>query len=420
MFKLASLSLIFLFVCVNAFGQPSRLRWERTDDIGPQDGASAVVVSGNNVIVAGSTAPGGGAGMLRAFNKGTGALSWSHALAFRPVLAASDGRVYESTSTVSAYADSTGAILWTSPPLGFQVNGIVANLHAVVLTGASGSAGVVRAYDPVDGHFLWQDVSATTSSGPAVAIDGFNVFVSGETVVAGIRTMAVRCFDARTGVLRWTTTRPNVQADALAVGPSRLYLAGSSGLRSGDVPMGYIAALETGSGDLLWQDASQVRTFLLSIAVRGTSLIVGGAQYPHGVLRAYHADSGAPLWANVVPAALDFNEMILDVAAGEAGVYAVGISEFMLGQGSIETTVRAYDLTHGNLQYEDRALKSIVFGGSGALPQATLDGGLVFAAGSVRVPSGYDLALRTYEFSDVESLRVNGAPEPEPRTRVRR
>lgn len=382
---------LMLFSAAIAPGQ-TRLKFEQRDtSASNNDSPQAIAVSGAYLITAGNTATGP---VIRAVSKVTGEPVWSGSAPSYPVLAESGGRVFIAGvfgGGISARDAGTGAVLWTVAGKAtrsfFSGRVFVANENAVVASAYD--LGTTTAHDPVDGRVLW-----TADIGGTVAIDGFNVFVSIgplSTSQQPLTDLTLRCYDARTGNLKWEYVRLAENIVDMEVAPNRLYVTGTN-----------TVAFETGSGDVLWSGPGGS-----GIGVnRGMLAVVAG---PTVSLR--QAESGVLLWADTASIAgyLVASRYFADVLVGEDGVYATG---FLVSQGTfVPGALRAYEANQGRVIYEDVFNPGLVL----ARPFPSIrDGSLVFVAhDGVFGAASHRFSVRAYDFSDVEVSRPGSADSGE-------
>lgn len=362
-----------------------RLKFEDFQHLPGGDCPNSIAISNENLIIAG-TAEGQGT-VVRALNKATGAPVWSNIAPFCPTMAATPSWVFVRGQHVgftelAAYSAITGEMKWvvfgipsSQPTL---VPQFAANDNAVVMTDRDSVT--TRAFDPVDGHVLW-----SANIGGHVVIDGFNVYVTTFDQFS-LTTTILRSYDARTGNLNWEYVRPNTRILSMVTAPNRLFLGGN-----------FMAALETGSGDVLWQDTTWGGFLgfgrnMLGVANGNTA-------------RVYQAESGQLLWSDT--AGYDgYAEPIqyrywAAVDVGEDGVYFAGA----LGREPFytPTAFRAYSLDTGHLLYED------IFspGRTLSLPQTVIrDGRMVYVSGDATFSfREHNYSIRAYEFADLEQSR---------------
>lgn len=126
-----------------------------------------------------------------------------------------------------------------------------------------------------------------------------NVFRSGDDVIVGIgnKDGVYYALDALTGELRWSTqvAEPGDVRDDFSIGGFIGSTAVHEGRVFGGTALGgpaYYHALDAGSGAFEWRGA-QAPSYAASAAVN--DVVFAGAL--DNVLRAYHADTGAVLWA---------------------------------------------------------------------------------------------------------------------------
>lgn len=414
--------LVFL-LSATSYGQDSRLKFEKRDDLGPLDKSTAAVVSGDNLVVAGFSGPTGHTSVIRSYSKADGSLVWSDQAAPGQLMTTADRAVYVSgqqeAAPLTAYDGTLGARVWTvSVPFGAV--SIAANFNAVVVAGTQQVSivdyGAVRAYDPGDGRLLWSDTYRQFQSpghdfASEVAIDGFNVFVAGSWTQdnGATNTLVLRSYDARTGNLRWSYTRPGFLPTAIATGPQRLYVAGyQPGTRSAKETTAFIGAFETGSGDRLWEDVSQPGSFV-SLNVQRGRLTGSGREFicpdpqtlcnEGGMVRTYDAEAGFLLWSDHISPGPGNNfhggfEQPASLALTDDTAYYFGTSGVDFDYS--EWLVKGYDLDRGAVSFQERSNGSPF--AMTAAASMTTDGTDVFAVGNVgQAASDTDFAIRGFK-----------------------
>jgi outer membrane protein assembly factor BamB len=190
---------------------------------------------------------------LFAVDGSTGATLWSFGTNCggcadsQPTVA--DGRVYAGGFTFYALDAASGDLLWSQVAPTNYSTGAVA--EGVVYVGAD----KLYAYDAVTGATKWSltGTDSFTYSSPAVA-DGVVFAAAGDEMLA---------VDAATGLQLWQVTTDFIETSP-AVANGVVYVGTNAGR---------LLALDTASGDLLWE------TFPDSGALRSSPIVVNGHAY---------------------------------------------------------------------------------------------------------------------------------------------
>ena len=378
-------------VCLplNAFAQ-GPLLWELQEDIdGGVDLARAITLSGRAAVVVGN----GGVPLegtdesdlvIQALSRTTGAVRWSDQtfLSIGSVeklfTTSRKNRAYvvgtlrepndlRNALLVRGYSVPTGELLWqnvwhASPGVDRDhPTGIFAGPTAVIVVGYSenatgdGLAAVVRAYDPVSGAVLWEDRAGSTGVdviGLTITANRNRVFIAGTTSPSSnpsLRDLFVRAYDAGSGQLLWEISRQSVTPTKIALASGRLLVAGSAGLST------YLAVFST-TGPLLWEDMAPTTGFVADVAVSGSRIAVAINAGPQFAIRAYDLSSGILQWEDRSALRSGFHDQVLAVELNNDAVFAAGNSGEDFGNS--EFLVRAYDARSGTLLWDDRSHSS--------------------------------------------------------------
>jgi outer membrane protein assembly factor BamB len=353
------------------------LRWQDQLPAGGNSGTPprAVALAGQRAFVAG-TAFGTTAGVLvRAYDLGTGALTWEHR--------SDDGRVDEDALAVAAhgalvfvaghageegfvraYAANTGDLVWEDR-FGGECCGLVSALavHDSRLF-AAGTVRkgaptfdldfVLRAYDTSTGRLLWQDV-ADVSGGEdfwvSVAAEGDQVVAGGSGTDFDLNSnvSVVRAYDASTGTLAWERTAVGVEARAVALRGNRVFVAESGPNEEGGLAF-IVRSYDAVGGALIWRDVFSGEGGIaqpIALEVAGGRVLACGyaltgepAFEPDFIVRAYESGTGALVWQDRPHH--DGGDFAAAVAAAGGRVVAVGTVGDAVGEQDI--LVRAYEL----------------------------------------------------------------------------
>jgi hypothetical protein len=370
-----------------------RLLWTDRVDLGESsDGATAVVLDGDRVIVAGTGVDGTGANrlLLRAYDAKTGELEWED----RPTLATFNGLA-------------------------------VAGRHAVVAGTVIGPTGhgrlVVRGYIAKTGALAWQDQPSPPAGYDSFSGTGFGLASRGVVIhrrtafVAGTVRLPspvfdpsclVRAYDVRNGVLEWQAIHDSPQSCevmAIATDGKRVILAALGGFALDDF---MAQSYDAETGQFLWEDRTFVGTGFGNAAVavdieRRLAFVAGWVRWVPGrfnqeafLVRAYDTEAGTLAWEDQYPSPQLCLCHAHDVVVEKGQVIAVGV-----GPGT--WLVRAYDARNGSLRWSDEfapvgaTSNEFLLGGAVAV---AIDSGGVFVAGSGTNASGNsDFILRAYD-----------------------
>jgi outer membrane protein assembly factor BamB len=233
----------------------------------------------------------------------------------------------------------------------------------------------VWAHQAGSGELVWKD-HRRQGTPTAVAAAANRLFVAGHTPTESSSILLVRGYGARSGERLWERlVAPNqvaAAAQAVAADERRVFVAGV-GRDDLTHPDGfYVAALLARSGEPLWDDlrpADDARASILSSAVVATGEVVVAAASVNpsstapdwGLVRAYRAETGEPLWDREEPNVADVRAL----APLEGGVLAVG-STLDVDPLDRRLLVRALDAETGALRFEDAGFEPGTFGACAA------------------------------------------------------
>ncbi len=374
---------------------PGDLLWENRGQPEPFGQALAVAVQGNVVVATGGVWTNRTAGnwFVRAHDAKTGVTLWEdrvgapNAFVRSQEVAVDDGRVFASG--------------WLFTP-------------------AHGFDFVIRAYDLNSGALLWEqrvDRGGTFEFAEVVVAHGGRVFAAGRVLGAsGSSDFALFAFDAQTGEPLWeSVTDPSGLglvdiAVALRAEGDRVFVAGTIFAvdpDGGDFNLAsnslLVRAYDARTGAILWEDKvpDAMNWYTRTLAAEGHLLFVGGSilnatDNLDFMVRAYDTQTGALVWMDQV------DQQVLEsatafVATGDR-LFAAGWDCDASGF-NCHDIVRAYDAQTGAFLWQDRFNEpgGDVFGGI-ANPVLEVDGGHVFLGGAVLNTSGrYEWTIRMYD-----------------------
>src|SRR5574341_1430705 len=292
---------------VDQFGTAatSNLLWENREQPEPFGAAFAIGVQGNVVVATGQvcTAPAFVAcdWFVRAQDAETGVTLWEERLGTANAwdrtqdVAVDAGRAFASgwvftpeqgfDFVIRAYDLQDGTFLWEHCVHRGGRNefaeGVVAHGGRVFVVGrvlgATGSSDIaLLAFDAQTGEPLWESV--TDPSGLrvvdvafAVRAEGDAVFVAGTIFRGTGRSLLVRAYDARTGVILWedevaNATNDQQRNDALAVDGNLLFVGGMV-VKTPDDSDFMVRAYDVRTGALMWVDQVDLQAIESAIAL---------------------------------------------------------------------------------------------------------------------------------------------------------
>jgi hypothetical protein len=377
--------LVSVLVSGGALAAPNQVLWQSQVDLGSglNDQASAVAIAGGTVFAVGQGAPNGRDWLVRAYDAASGAVRWTDQHRGAPPPAT----FRDTAIAVAAQGGRAFAAGFVRSP--------------------TSRDWFVRAYNAHNGAIVWQDQLdlGGNDEAQATVVHGNRLFVAGfggPACAPGPSNcdFLVRAYDAASGAVRWTQRIDNNSGDdrafALAVENDRVYAIG--GLGNGASPPDWtIRAFDAQSGAPLWhREEGTPGDFEVaqSIAVDRGRVFVSGSGGGCGApacVRAYDGRTGAPLWTKPVG---PFEALSLAAEGGR--VYTAG---FDPTSGVPIWLVRAYDASNGTLVWED----SVTPGFAG---RVAVHGSQVVAAGGggpncgVGGPTDCDVLVRVLDKKD--------------------
>ena len=425
---LVSILLICLVLSPQLFAQSAFL-WERQKDFsGGFDLLRSVTTVGDNAVTAGNVSVIGGLD-LAILNYGSqGDIRWSDQ---SPLFAGVNTNVFtaavgdlafvaaynsivpnDSDIVISGYNAVTGKIVWRKifgKGKDDLPQGLAASPSAVVVVGYGGNTStppitalnaLIRAYDPVTGEMLWEDQVDKGDSIDDIAwtvcIEGDRVLVAGTTNAVGLsRNMILRAYHARTGALLWEAQRVNVSPTAITARLDCVFVAGSN-----NVSNLYMAAFNAKTGGLIWEDASTPGLFR-DVQLQNELLVGVGSSRNGSLVRVYETTNGKVVWQHVTTPQPGYKQSLSAVALSANVAYVTGLS----GQDFVftEFLVRAYNLSNGNILFDERSHRNAESGSAGL--DVAVSATRVYAVGWASDAGSADFLIRAYDRDRIDSPR---------------
>jgi hypothetical protein len=416
----------FLLFGSHVFGQ-SPLLWERQKDFsGGSDVLRSVSTIGNTVITAGNASVTGGLDLAVLNYSSDGDVRWADQT---PLASTVNTRVFTATAGIHAfvagykgtvpdnsdifvrgYNTITGNVLWSDivdKGRDDLPQGLAASQSAVVVVGYGGNTSLpptalnalIRAYDPITGRVLWENQvnkgDTIDDIAWAVSIDGNQVFVAGTSnAIGATRTMIIRAYNAATGALQWEVQRADISPVAITAKSGRVFVAGSTSSSNT-----FIASLRQSNGSLVWEDDS-IRGFFNDVQIQDHHVVAVGASGQGSLVRVFHAATGKLKWQHLTTPNPGFRDLLSAVDLDNDVAYVTGNSSQDFGFS--EFLVRAYDLSSGNILFEDKSHRS-------SRPSSGLDIAIglteVFAVGGASDGASTDFVIRAYDRRTIERKR---------------
>jgi len=218
-------------------------------------------------------------GVIRAFDRDTGAVLWKAEGAPRSVISARNQSLLARSldGTVTSLVPETGAARWSVQ------SGVKGDLPAfagkdrVVVAGEGG----VVAFDPSTGRSLWSTPPEAIATAPPA--------IAGSCLAVGEADGTLRCRDPQTGETRWAfRTRTALLAPPVADERGHLYL-GTTDRR--------VLSLDAGHGKRRWKwdVGADVQS---TVALSGDKVLVASFD---AVLYAFHSGNGNLAWRTSLP-----------------------------------------------------------------------------------------------------------------------
>jgi len=426
--NIVSILSICLVLSPHVFAQ-SALLWERQKDFsGGFDLLRSVATVGNAAVTAGNASVVGGLDLAVQNYSSEGDLRWADQT---PLMAGINTNVFtaavgglaflasynsvvpnDSDVVVSGYNAITGKVLWRksfSKGRDDLPQGLAASPSAVVVVGYGGNTStppitalnaLIRAYDPVTGDTLWEDQVDKGDSIEDIAwtvcIEGDRVLVAGTTNALGLdRNMILRAYRARTGALLWEVQKTGVSPTAITARLDRVFVAGSNNLSNI-----YMAAFNARTGRLIWQDASMPGLFR-DVQIHNQLLVGVGSSLSGSLVRTYDEMNGKVVWQHVTKPEPGFQQSLSAVALSADVAYVTGVSGKDFAY--TEFLVRAYDVSKGNILFEERSHRNAGSGSAGL--DVAVSATRVYAVGWASDAGSADFLIRAYDRERIDSRR---------------
>jgi len=352
------------------------------------DSATDVVVDGKRVFVSGytTTVAGDTAFTVRAYNTQNGKVLWQDNYD-------REGDGWDSAWGMTVHDNKVFSVGQTTSTAG-------------------GSAFAVRAYNAKNGALLWEDNydregSIWDAAYRAVAKDN-RLFVVGQAgATAGGNSFVVRAYDTSNGALLWQDNYDREgdlgdRAFDVVVEGSKVFVVGQTETAAGGGAL-TVRAYDASNGALLWQDNYDREGALADVGWRadvkdGKLFVVGDSETAAGgsayAIRAYNTSNGNLLWKNDYDCEGSFQDEALNVAVVGDAVYTTGTTETANGNA---LTVRAYNVSNGNLLYEDYQTPEASKQENWAIGIAAEEVDKVFVSGTTETTAGgASFAVRAY------------------------
>lgn len=214
-------------------------------------------------------------------------------------------------NTVSTANAANLTLKWsTNSGLAARVIGLSATISSTLETSPVYANGVVylasakgtlNAYDAKTGALKWQYNSNTTFpsySAPLVDLDSSMVYFG----TAIDRPSPFYAVDLQTGTLKWSMILPGSQFCFPTVAFHKLYIGISNdGGIAPPVRSTAMFAVDETAGNVVWQNAVNGGIWGATAIDIGTNTIFTGVGDPNISIRAFNANTGAPVWTYVVP-----------------------------------------------------------------------------------------------------------------------
>jgi hypothetical protein len=158
-----------------------------------------------------------------------------------------------------------------------------------------------------------------------------------------------------------------------------------------------MAAFSQANGSVLWEETPKPG-FYREVQVQHQRVVAIGSSGRDSLVRVFHAPDGNIVWQHITTPAPGFGDVLTAVALSEDVVYTSATS----GQDFVfsEFVVRAYDLSRGNILFEDRSHRSpSTAGGASDIAVGSTQ---VYAVGRASGGGPSDFLIRAYDRKAIE------------------
>lgn len=359
---------------------PDNLAWET--HFGGSSTGRSLVVTPWEVCVAGHASGNTSSWRALAFDRASGQLLWLDHLS-------GPSAAYDATS--SGHRVFVCGSRWTATPFD------------------NDTEWVVRAIDARNGQKLWEDIHGATSFNTPwrITSDGSRVFAAGNAPDPGA-DIKVRAYDTATGTNLWQALH-EFDADANEyvrdIDANGAVVAVAGDLYSYTTWHDFfVAAFDAATGNVLWTDRfdqAGESDGAQAVAVGPHRVFVAGSSSSGGnvssfLVRAYDL-AGTLVWQDTIDGVQGSARAI---AVDSGLVHAVGHVSFTDGRHGQEMILRTYDAVSGTLQWERRAGGDV---GLATGQGVAAENGLVYTTGTAKNRIGLsnmDLLVAVHNASD--------------------
>jgi outer membrane protein assembly factor BamB len=355
---------------LDVFGQGTLL-WEVQEDLGGNDAANVLLLSGKVAIVGGYSQTGDPEieQILQGFSRTKGTLQWDFAPQFTSTFPTSTfpatrtSRIASSKKSLfvdddlglTAFDSQSGTFLWRVPGACCDIVASPTSVvtFAAVPNTATGTELLTTAYDAGTGAMRWERHEGTNGFDygyrSGVISQNRLVRILGAASLAYPFTtqLLIRSYDLGSGAPEWEASLPAdlLNAKVLLAG-GRVVVAGTVGPSLAESTT-YLAAFSARTGAPLWNNTAPESGSFADIAVNGSRLAGVINQFPAAfAVQTYDVTNGTLLWQDT-QVLFAFSQTALAVALNDRAVYVGG--QFVQDFTFDELMVRAYDAAAGTL-----------------------------------------------------------------------
>ncbi len=264
------------------------------------------------VIIGGIVCTASGTGEVYAVRVNDGGTIWDYSAVSanavgdqNPILAADGGICYVAATDLTALRAADGAKLWSFP------GGSPKPVAGIVY--AAGYDGSVYALSAHQGTQIWKSVRLPGSATIQAVAEGALYASSGDHVYA------LRPSD---GALLWSFSAGGNELTGVIADAGTVFVGtgiNDNGTLAADTPNGYLYALRSGDGVLLWRFPAKGGVY--SVAASGQAVYFNTAD---GHVRALRADGGSGMWSFALGGSPGSNSLAGPVAVGSEVFFSVG------------------------------------------------------------------------------------------------